>query len=733
MRRLSAVSLLFVSSLISPPPASAGTLAGSVRTPDGTGLPHLLLTLVGPGGPRQVVTGPDGRFRAELPDGEYALAVEAPGFVLSPEPRVSVGPAGARADLVLAPAPVRERVAVSATRGEAAVSTLGIAVSTLDREAIASREASSVLQLLQDLPGLAMARTGGIGSQGSVFVRGGESRYARILVDGVPVNQPGGAFDFGSALPLELERVELVRGAASSLYGTDALAGVVHFVTRRAGPSEAPGLHAEAEGGSFSWRRGLVGTSGRAGRLDWNAGLLRLETDNDAPNSRFEASAASASVGVSFGSRTALHLLARGEDNAHGTPGPTAFGRPDSDASFERRDLVLGARLRRVGDRATHELRAGLAATDQLSLNPEDSGCYLPRSADRAGAFPICDFAGPEGFRNDSRRASAGYQIELQVGSRHLLTAGAEAERETGGLGRGADLLEPGRTNFGLYLQDRVLLGERVFATLGGRLERNGSFGTRAVPRAAVAVRLRGGADATTLRASAGAGIKEPTFTESYGVSFFAQGNPDLEPERSRTFDVGVEQRLAGGRVRAEAALFHHDYRDQIAYAVLDFTTFRGSFVNLGRARARGAEVSLDASPTRHLQIAAHYTYLDGEILVATSAFDPVYAAGRELLRRPRHQASFTLRGGTERFGGGATLVLVGRRADSDFLGLGLEENAGYARLDARLRVRLARGLEGYLVGENLLDRSYQEALGYPAPGRSIRLGLRFRTPSPRP
>jgi vitamin B12 transporter len=283
-----------------------------------------------------------------------------------------------------------------------------------------------------------------------------------------------------------------------------------------------------------------------------------------------------------------------------------------------------------------------------------------------------------------------------------------------------------------VYVQDRLVLGDKVFVTAGGRVEHNASFGTRAVPRAAVAWRVRGGQEATTLRASAGAGIKEPSFFHSFGVSFFALGNPDLRPERSRTFDAGIEQRLGAGRVRAEATAFHHDYRDQIAYHVVDFTTFQGTFVNLGRTRARGVELSVEAAPSSSLWLSAAYTFLDGTILVSTDEFDPVVAVGRPLLRRPKHQASFGGRFTRGRVGLGANLVAVGRRADSDFAGLGLLMNDGYTRVDARARVRIAYGLEAFIVGENLLDRRYQEILGYPALGRTLRGGVRFHTePSP--
>lgn len=713
-------------------PLRAAELTGVIRTADGHSVPHVAVLLEGPAGSRTIVTGSDGRYRArDLAPGVYAVAVDAPGFAVTGGSQVAVADSDAVHDLTLAPAPVRERIVVTATRSDAALSTLGTSVSVLDGGQIAAREPATLLDVLQDLPGMTFARTGGPGSQASSFLRGGESRFARILVDGVPVNQPGGGFDFGAALPLELDRVEVVRGAASSLYGTDALAGVIHLVTRRAPANEGLGLRAEAEGGSFAWTRLAGGASGRPGAWDWNVGLVGLRTDNETPNSAFSEGAGALSVGRTIGERATARVVMRAEDSERGTPGPTALGRPDLDASFERRDVMTAAHVRLSRDRITHDFRAGFSRTAQLTLNPEDSGPYVPSMDGVTGAFEVFDFVDPLGFQNHTARRSAGYQGDFEVGTRHLLSVGAELEHETGEIGtRGGELITPSRTNAGVYVQDRVVIGERVYATVGARVERNESFGTKVVPRAAVAVRVRGGADATILRAAAGSGIKEPNFFETFGTSFFARGNPDLKPERSRTFDVGVEQRLLGSRVRAEATLFHHDYDDQIAYTVVDFTTFQGSFVNLGRTRARGLEVAVEAAPSPLVDVRAQYTLLDGEILVSSSEFDPVYAVGQGLLRRPRHQASVSARFGPPRANAGATLLFVGRRTDSDFSGLGLRDNAGYTRLDLRARGRVARRLEAFVVAENVLDREYQEALGYPAPGRALRAGLRFRTGS---
>ena len=224
--------------------------------------------------------GPTGRFRAHRARGRRATPRPStrPASSCATAPTVAVGAGESRARPRARPrARVRARGGERHARRGHAVDPRRRASTCSTAQRIDDRAAPSLLPLLQDVPGVATARTGQTGLQGSVFIRGGESRYACVLVDGVPVNQPGGAFDFGTALPFELERVEVVRGAASSLYGNDALAGVVSLQTRRARPGERPSLRAEGEAGSFDWQRWLGATSGARGAFDWNAGVQRLD------------------------------------------------------------------------------------------------------------------------------------------------------------------------------------------------------------------------------------------------------------------------------------------------------------------------------------------------------------------------------------------------------------------------------------------------------------------------
>jgi len=394
------------------PATATGRVAGVVRTADGAVLPHVKVTLRGPGEPVIVTTGPEGAFRAGgLGAGDYTATVDTPGLEPHGDARVRVT-AGAEAplDVVLVAAPVRERVVVSATRGEATLSTLGVATDVLDRERVDERAAPSLLTLLEEVPGVAVARTGGTGLQASAFIRGGESRYARVLVDGVAVNQPGGAYDFGTALPFELERVEVVRGAASSLYGSDALAGVVSLETRRARIGETPSLRAEGEGGGSAWRRFSGASSGARGAFDWSAGAQRLATDNQQPNSAFDETSAALSAGVRFDAATDARLVVRFDDGTvvlarlHIRDQNQPPGGPE-DTRLRRNDLFVGGEhgepglqlIRQTGEPGRRhlleaDLQKKLSHDRPPSLSPDRA--TDPRRAKPPPRRPVCESAG---------------------------------------------------------------------------------------------------------------------------------------------------------------------------------------------------------------------------------------------------------------------------------------------------------------------------------------------------
>jgi vitamin B12 transporter len=709
--------------------AHAASLSGVVTSPQGQPVPQVVLRLSSDAGTRTVVSGAGGRYRvADLAAGTYRIESAIPGFVLASAAEAKVAGDDVQLDVTLAPARVREHIVVAAGRGEAPASSVGVTTTVIDADQIAERQPTSLTQLLQDVPGVSVNRTGPLGRTTTVFVRGGSSSAARVIVDGVPVNEPGGYFEFGNQLAVGVDQIEVVRGAASSLYGSDGLAGVIEMHTRRplAGEPLAGSLSADA--GSFSFQRYQGALSGTRGDFDWNASGLRLTTDNQGPNSAFEETSGVIALGARLGRSWSLQAVGRVTDSVAGTPGQTAFGAHDLDAHFDRTDTLGSVRLSGSFGRWAHELRVGFSRSHQLSLDPLDSGSYTPTFEGQVGSFPVADYPDPAGYQNNTGRAVAGYKADYQAHARHLLTAGVDVEHETGDLGTpGADILSPRRTSSGVYAQDRWTVTDTLFVTTGGRIEHNDSFGTEVVPRASLSFTVASGDGySTRLKASAGGGIKEPGFFESFGTSIYAKGNPDLKPERSRTYDAGVEQRAFGDHLRVTATAFRHDYLDQISYTS-DPATFLGTYINLGKTRAQGIELEMEAAPAAGLRVFGQYTRLDGKVLVSGDAFNTaVYAAGQPLLRRPKHSASlgaqYALPGG--RLSAGATLVYVGSRSDSDFSSLGLTENDGYTRVDARMKARIERRLDVFAIAENLFDAAYQEVLGYPGLGRSLRIGL---------
>ena len=696
----------------------AGEIRGTVRTLDSRPVSQAVVRLTSAAVSREGVTGPEGRFSLDLPDGSYTATVR--GFEVDASPVVVAG-RDVALDISLRPARIREEVVVAATRSRTAISSVGVAASVLDDADLKGRQTLALTDALSELPGISTATTGGIGAQSSLFVRGGESRFARVLIDGVPVNEPGGFFNFGTLLTPDVERVEVVRGSFGTLYGSDALAGVISLQTA---PLDGVNrLRGSASGGDLGSSSFSASGSRKRGPLSGALSVGRSKTDNEGPNADFRSDLVAASFERRYGADGSILGSFRWNASEGGTPGPTAFGRPDLDARYER-DLMIASLAShfRYGS-VSHSVRIGFKNDDQLSTNPLDSGPYRPAWGSQQAAFDSYDFPDPNGYRNETDRLFGTYEVRGQIRS-HSLTAGGDIERETGKLGTvGETPLSPRRVSYGAFLQDQLALTPRAFATLSLRAEHNGSTGTTLVPHASAAwLAARGSSFDITLRASGGAGIKAPSFFESYGTSSYALGNPDLAPERARTFDGGLDLRLGDG-LKLSATWFHHRYLDQISYKVVSYSPFIGTYENLGETRARGIEFSGEWRSSSYLRVLSSYTFQDSEVVTSTST-DPQLAAGMELRRRPRHQGSITAEATLGRGTIAATLVARSQRADSDFLGIGLVENPGFTRLDLRGALRVTPHARILATVENATDADYQEVLGYQALPRRFRISL---------
>jgi outer membrane cobalamin receptor len=621
-----------------------------------------------------------------------------------------------------------QTVVVSADRTLLPEAQSGSKVSTLDALALTNMQPVTAAEALRFMPGAVVNSAGRRGGLVSLFVRGGESRYNKVIVDGVVVNEPGGTFDFG-VVPMEaVDRVELTRGADSALYGTDAMTSVVQMWSAT-GRTRVPEIRFGADGGTFATARGFGSVAGARGPLDFNIFGQQFNTDGQGPNDTFSDSSEGANIGLALPLQSQFRFRTRHDNNRSGVQSFWDFNGqpllpPDLDQRARQNNFLASAEYTVAApSRWQHRVLA-------YEYNHKRLNTDLLQEPGRVSPFgnfdfPFADFA-------DINRAGASYQGEYSPRTWTRSVFGYDFEDENGFVGdKIAGVNTHGlRRNHGLY-GEQLILWRRLTLNVGARFQHNESFGNRGVPRVAASWMLARGRDVlsgTRLRFAYSEGIKEPRFEETFGEGGFGIiGNPSLKPEENRSFEAGLEQALWAGKYGVSATYFHNIFRDRIDFN-FDPTTFIGQYVNVNRALAHGAELELHGRPASRLRVDGGYVYTSTEILAAPFAFDPLLAAGAPLLRRPRHSGNLLLSYFGSRWGGDVGCTFVGRRTDSDFLGLTppVTHAAGYARVDAGGWFAITRNLTAYANVENVLDKRYEEVAGYPALKANFRAGLRF-------
>ncbi len=635
-----------------------------------------------------------------------------------------------------------ERLAASVVVTAQAEPTLAqettASVTVITRDEIEARQSVTLTDLLLFAPGMAIGRTGAEGGSASVFLNGGNSSYTKVLVDGATVNEPGNAVDFSNFTLDNIDKVEVVRGAESALYGTDAVAGVIQVFTHR-GNTRTPELSLFGEGGSFSTGRGGGQISGLLGAFDYSAAASYLQTEGQGPNNRFLNRTLSGNFGYSFSDTNQVRLTLRNNGSDAGLPGQRLLLPPNLDQHNSLHFFSSSARWNfTTGPRWRHEIGGAESYNHEFNSNAladffdaNDPSC-APRSPAAVPAI-ACDFpfVGANQYNRSGLHAQSSYLLP-----RFGATAGYQYEVENGYVSA-LNLSHSRRNSQGGFLDFRYLPHPRASLNFGLRAEANANFGTRVVPRAGASLALRLGKGFwgdTRLRAFYGQGIKEPRFDQTFGSDACFPGNPSLRPERSKTWSVGLEQKLASDRV-----IFSADYFSNRFYDIVSFEStapppgskcpFFGTFFNTDLARARGVNLTAVAHPLRWLSVAANYTHDDSRVLASPNAFDPALIAGNRLIRRPPNSGSLTMNAAFRRLNVNLAGYFTGIRTDSDFLfvGLNLTRNPGYSRFDLATSYNLGRGVSLYARATNLLDKLYQDALGYPALGRDVRVGMNYR------
>lgn len=729
----------------------AATIEGAVLDPGGLSVAGARVTLLSSLTPlAERETDGKGQYRFEgLREGEYTLVAIAPGLSASSN-IVRIQDTETRdLDLHLKLSAVDQHVVVSAALGGALAPETGTSVSVITRREMDDRGAQSVLDVLRGVPGIEVNQTGRRGGVTGVFVRGGNSNYNLVMIDGIEVNQFGGAFDFAPLSTDGVDHVEVTRGPESALYGSNAVTSVINIVSRAGeGP---PHFSALAEGGSFNTSRFATDGSGLTRGVIWDYDLARLDSGGVVANDRYWNQSAYLNLGYSRSPRRQVNFHFYGDANSAGVPGP--YG-SDPDQLFPGIDTVSRDKQNLFG--------FGGNFTEQISSRLRQVVTGSVATNDYYFISPFGD-----SYSNDLRGV-LNTRSEITVSNQDFLVAGFEYNREQTKNTFIADsnntpFLLP-RTSLAYFVENRWNPTRRWFVNAGLRVDDlrtralpPDAFGSRPFlpsssivkvnPRVSAAFLAREASSgcwlgATRLHGSFGTGIRAAS-----GFELAFTNNPQLKPEKSVSLDSGVEQRFLSDRAVLDATYFYNRFEDQIVVlggSLTSLSTFTSA--NLGNARAQGMELSFRFQPTRALQVESEYTLLDTSILALenTSVALSPFHVGQQLIRRPKNSAFYNvtwthkrLMLNTDAYFRGPVLDVEPNEGtfacEPPPFGPGLPcffTNKSYTRADAGFSYQLPRGVEVYGRLNNFLNQKYEESFGFPALHINFLAGIKFNFPA---
>jgi vitamin B12 transporter len=578
-----------------------------------------------------------------------------------------------------------DELIVTATGDERPANDVPLPATVITREEIEDAQEESVADLVRRAPGVTVMRAGGDGSATSVFTRGTDSDHTLALFDGVRLNSPYfGGYDWSLMPTAGLERVEVVRGPFSALWGADAIGGVINVVPARAATGLSTSLVGEA--GEDGWRRfdGAVGYGD--GGFDLYASAFEREGRGELANSDFSATQVLLDAGWSWADGRRVAVLVQQLETDLGIPfSSPGVATPRRRQSADQRLFALPLTIR-IGPSWRMDVVASTVERELRFRDPDD----------------------PWGFTRSDTEADT-FQARLASHHRvagHDLSWGGEWRRDevSDRSSFGANLVGRTAAVASLFAQDLWRLGDAVIVIAGVRWDDADRWGSEVSPRLAAGFNVATGIE---LRAAFGHAFRQPSVGELY---FPFSGNPDLAPEEADSVEVGVGWTV--GRSRLHLDGFATDIDN-----LVDFDNVNQVFANVTEARTRGVEAGWEMVLAGGTGSSLELTWLDTED-----------ADGRSLLRRPAFSAAWTLHGGLgERFSGDLTVLWVGARDDVDPTTFARTELGGHLTASLATAVAVMEGLELTLRAENLADREYQEVAGYPAPGRRVVAGLRWR------
>jgi vitamin B12 transporter len=607
---------------------------------------------------------------------------------------------------------VLQPVVVTATRVPVRADLVASAVTVLRGVDLVAQGIRTVADALETVPGAHIVETGSFGGQTSLFMRGGESDYVKVLLDGVPLNQAGGGIDLAHLTTDNVDRIEIVRGPASVLYGSDGMTGVIQIFTR-SGPVAAPHFGAELRGGTYGTTEAALDVAGGTTRLSYSARASQFSSDGlYSYNNQYRNSVVSARIAAQPDTRTAAGITYRYGDDVYHFPTDGRGAPVDSNQRSAERGPLLTLSVGRVLGQHLEARVTASVKESRLFFNDE------PDSPGEDGTFWSKDWV---------RRATSSALLTWRAHDAVSVTGGIEYEDErqrgtsefSASFGTFPDSIRVQRNNTGYFTQAVIGAGHAA-VTVGGRLDDNSQFGSHATYRTGVVYRISAG---TRLRASLGTGFKEPTFFENF-ASGFVRGNPDLKPERSQSWEAGLER---GGLA---VTYFNQRFRELIEYNPAP-PPGTPNYFNVGGAIADGVEASFDGRITARVAFSAKYTFLHTRVQQSGSSDpDGLFVPGKSLIRRPAHALAPAL-AATLGPRGGARVTLaarwVGRRDDLDFsrpVGQRRVTRDPYTRVNVAGEYALTRVVLSASL-ENVFNDQAQEIPGFRPRGRTVFVGGR--------
>ena len=646
-----------------------------------------------------------------------------------------------------------DEVVITATGTDVPLKETGSSTTVITKKQMEARQAARVEEFLRDVPGAIISQTGGRGGQASLFLRGGNSNMNLIMLDGFRLNETGGFHDFNRLTVDNIQRIEVVRGPMSSLYGNDAMTGVINLITRQGrGPARLTatslwGGHAEGHSKNNLIDEQRVNLEGSWKKFSYSMAYGRYDDTGILPfNNRFASNVVNSRFDLEPTDKLKLTLTNYYVGAYYGFPTSSGdrfdakcFGGSglDPDQNQKTSTLLLGL----TGtfwpvSWWENELKLGFLNLDSRYDNPANPGFVTGQTTDYYS-------------RDLEKQWTASYRANFHFGAKESLgsttTLGLEARHaQYKGWSYGWDwnvfdyrgtMNKARRGSYTWCLQEQVAVWNRLFLTLGGSLEDNSAFQKlEFCPRASAALRFP--ETDTTVRAAGGKAVKAPSFLETNSLNPFYLGNPQLMPEKNVSWEVGVDQWLLKDRLQGGVTYFENHFTDLIQWTQTSWTT--GSYFNIAAARTKGFELYLQAKPFKGFTVRTAYTYLtELKVLDDGGLVNINIITGQNLLRRPRQSWNFDVNyvyGPLElNFHG----LYIGPRADrrpsnaAPYYASRLT-NGGFFTADLAAyytviqkwsyvkRVKLmARAM-------NLFDKKYQEIFGYSSPRFQIIGGVRL-------